>query len=78
MTCYAAVILYGVYQEERSVFWEVIVSVILINQVYMYMCRILNSFKDRAISLYSSLNLVPYIVLPSRRTAPLSEACESV
>jgi hypothetical protein len=32
----------------------------------MYMCRILNGFRDRAISLYSSLDLASNIVLPSR------------
>jgi hypothetical protein len=40
--------------EERSIFWEVIVSVILSKKVYMYLCPISNCFRDRAISLYSS------------------------
>ena len=31
-----------------------------------------------AVSLYRSLDLAPNIVLHSRRTAPLYEACESV
>ena len=65
-------------QEEMSIFWEVIVSVILSEKVYMYVCPILNGFRDRAISLYRSLNLAPNIVLHSCRTAPLYEACESV
>jgi hypothetical protein len=43
-----------VSQEERSIFWEVIVSVILSKKVYMYMCPIPNGFRDRAILLYSS------------------------
>jgi hypothetical protein len=30
--------IYRVSQEERSVFWEVIVSVILSSKVYMYVC----------------------------------------
>jgi hypothetical protein len=47
--------LYRVSQEERSVFWQVILSVILSKNVCMYMCPIPNSFLDRAISLYSSL-----------------------
>jgi hypothetical protein len=42
------------------------------------MCPIPKGFRDGAISLYSSLDLAPKIVLPSRRTAPLSEACESM
>ncbi|PNF32668.1 hypothetical protein B7P43_G13122 [Cryptotermes secundus] len=43
-----------VSQEEKSVFWEVIISTILSKEVYMYMCPIPNGFRDRAISLYSS------------------------
>jgi hypothetical protein len=39
-------------QEERSIFWEVIVPVILSKNVYLYMCPIPNGFQDRAISLY--------------------------
>jgi hypothetical protein len=31
----------------------------------MYMCPIPNGFRDKAISLYSSLDLAPNIVLPS-------------
>jgi hypothetical protein len=46
--------LYRVSQEERSIFWEVIVSVTLSKIVYMYMCRVMNGFRDTAISLYSS------------------------
>jgi predicted transport protein len=43
-----------VFQEKRSIFWEVIVSVILSKKVYIYMCPIQNGFRDRAISLYTS------------------------
>jgi hypothetical protein len=46
-----------VSQEERSIFWEVIVSVILSKKkkkTYIYMCPIPNGFWDRTISLYSS------------------------
>jgi hypothetical protein len=42
-------ILYRVSQEERSIFWEVIVSVILNKKLYMNMCPIPNGFRDRAI-----------------------------
>jgi len=38
-----------VSQEERSIFWEVIVSVILSKKRYMNMCPIPNGFQDRAI-----------------------------
>jgi hypothetical protein len=47
--------LYRTSQEERSIFWEVTVSVILSKKVYMYMFPIPNGFRDRAISLYSTL-----------------------
>jgi hypothetical protein len=46
-------VIYRVSQEEISVFWEVIVSVILSKRVFMYMCPIPNGFRDRAISLNS-------------------------
>jgi len=36
--------LYRVSQEERSIFWEVIVSVILSKKLYMNMCPIPNGF----------------------------------
>ena len=45
--------LYRVSQEEASILWEVIVSVILSKIVYMYMCPIPNDFPDGAIALYS-------------------------
>jgi hypothetical protein len=38
-----------VYQEERSIFGEVIVLVILSKNVYMNVCPIPNCFRDRAI-----------------------------
>jgi hypothetical protein len=45
--------IYRFSQEERSVFCEFIVSVILNKKVYLYMCRIPNGFRARTISLYS-------------------------
>ena len=42
------------------------------------MCPIASGLRDRAISLYRSLDLVPSVVLHCRRTAPLYEACDSV
>jgi hypothetical protein len=45
-------LIYSVFQEERLIFWEVIVSVILSKKVYMYICSIMNGFRDRAISYY--------------------------
>ena len=41
--------IYRVSQEERSIFREVIVSVILSKNVYMNMCPIPNGFRDTAI-----------------------------
>jgi hypothetical protein len=40
----------------KSIFWEVIQSVILSKKVYKYMCAIPNGFRDRAISLYSTVH----------------------
>ena len=45
--------LYRVSQEERSIFWEVIVSVILSKTFYMNMCPIPNGFRDRTIWMYN-------------------------
>jgi len=45
--CLTAV--HRVSQEERSIFWEVIVSVILNENIYMSMCPIPNGFRDRDI-----------------------------
>jgi hypothetical protein len=50
--------LYRVSQEEKSIFWEAKVSVILSKKVYTYMCPIPNGFRDGAISLYSTLYAV--------------------
>jgi hypothetical protein len=52
------ILLYRMSQEERSESWEVIVSVILSKKVHMYMCPIPKGFRDRAISLYSTLYTV--------------------
>jgi hypothetical protein len=41
--------IYRVSQEEKSIFWEVILSVILSKKLYMNMCPIPNGFRDRAI-----------------------------
>jgi len=45
--------IYRVSQEERSIFWEVMVSVILSKNVYTNMCPIPNGFRDRAIWMYN-------------------------
>jgi hypothetical protein len=52
---------YRVSQEERSIFWKVIVSVILSKKLYMNMCPIPNGFRDLA--------WAPSIVLPYRPAA---------
>jgi hypothetical protein len=56
---------YRVSQEERSIFREVIVSVIPSKKVYMNMCPLPNGFQDRAIRTYNSLALAPNIVPPT-------------
>jgi hypothetical protein len=61
--------IYGVPQEQRSIFWEVIISVILSNKVNMYMCPIPNGFRDRAISPYSTLYTVQTSNMPELRSA---------
>jgi hypothetical protein len=58
--------IYRMLQEERSIFPEVIVSVILSKKIYIYMCLIPNGFRGRAVSLYSSFDLAPNIDLPSK------------
>jgi hypothetical protein len=67
--------IYRVSQEERSIFWEVIILDILRKKNYMNMCPIPNGFRYL---MRSILNLSHNIFHPSHRNAPLSEACESV
>jgi hypothetical protein len=62
-------------QEERPMFLEVIVSVILRKKVYVNMCPFPNVFRYLALSI---LNLAGNIFLPSHLNAPLSEACEAM
>jgi hypothetical protein len=49
-----SVSLYRMSQEERSIFWELIISAVLSKIVHMCMCPIPNSFRGTAILLYSS------------------------
>ena len=51
LTCELSI--YRVSQEERSIFWKVIVSVILSKNIYMNMCPNPNGFRDRAIWMYN-------------------------
>jgi len=56
--------LYRVSQEEMSIFWDIIVSVILSKNLYMYTCPIPNGLRDIAISLCSVKLLIKrYYVL---------------
>jgi hypothetical protein len=41
-------------QEERPIFWVVVVSAILRKKVYICMCLIANGFLDRGVPLYNS------------------------
>jgi hypothetical protein len=42
-----------VIQEERSIYWEVIVSVMVRRKVRLNMCLILNGYRDRAVTFES-------------------------
>jgi hypothetical protein len=53
-------------KEERSIFWKDMLSVILSENLFMYMCPIPNGFRDTAVSLYSSSVSTPKTVLPFR------------
>jgi len=43
------VCIYRVIQGERSMFWEVIVSVTVRKKFHVNMCLILNGYRDRAV-----------------------------
>ena len=49
---------YRVFQEERSIFWEVTVSVILSKKLYTNMCPIPNGFRDRTIWMQTANLLI--------------------
>jgi hypothetical protein len=67
-----------VSQEERSIFWEVIVSVILSKKLYVYMCPIPNVFRDGAISLYSSKIVEEKEILPTDSNAAIYYSSDRV
>jgi hypothetical protein len=48
--------IYRLSQEERPIFWEVIVSAILSEKVYMYMCSIPKRFRDGAMDYIARIN----------------------
>jgi hypothetical protein len=51
-------------QEERSVSWKVIVSVILNKKIVMDMYAVPNGFRERAFSLYTSkLYFMPVFIV---------------
>jgi len=50
--------LYRVIQEERSIFWEMIVSVIVRQKVYMTKCLILNGYRIRTFEVTNSKNIL--------------------
>jgi hypothetical protein len=49
---------YKMIQEERSVFWEVMVRVIVRKNVHMNMCLILNVYRDRDVRTYKYYSIV--------------------
>jgi hypothetical protein len=64
-----SVSVYRVSQEESSIFWEIIISSILSKKVYIYMFPIPNGFRDRAISVYSTLYTVQTSNTPCPHTS---------
>jgi len=68
---------YRVSQEERSIFWEVIVSVILSKNIYMNMCPIPNDFQDRAIRMYNHKTVDKKDILRVRTVSNTGIYCSS-
>jgi hypothetical protein len=66
------------FQEERSIFCEVTVTVILSKKLYMYMYLILNGFRDRAISRYSSKIVDKKDILRTVSNTGIYCSCEKV
>ena len=64
-------------QDERSIFWEVIVSVILNKNVYMNMCPVPNGFRDRAIWMYNSKIVDKKEILHVRTVSKTGIYCSS-
>ena len=50
--------IYRVIQEERSIFWEMIVSIIVRSKVHTTMCIILNAYRNRAVWMYKYKSVV--------------------
>jgi hypothetical protein len=69
VTTHSVLRLYRMFQEERSIFSEVMVSVFLSKKVYIYMCPIPNGFRDRAISLYGTQYTVQTTNTPCPHTS---------
>jgi hypothetical protein len=63
--------LYRVSQEERSVFWEVVISVILSKRVYVYMlCSVVNGFRGTAVHC-----TVPKLLIRKRYYVDITGSC---
>jgi len=69
--------IYRMSQEERSIFWEVIVSVILSKNVYANMCPIPNGFWDRTIWMYNRKIVDKKDILRVRTVSNTSTYCSS-
>ena len=59
-------------QDEESILWEVIVSVILSKNVYMNMCTIPNGFRDRAMTGQNYLDFLQNEVPKQLEDVPLA------
>jgi len=53
MKCvYTSNIIYRVILEERPIFWETIVSVIVSRKVHLNTCLIRNSYRDKVLQIF--------------------------
>jgi len=54
---------YWMILEEMSVFWEVIISVTVRQEVHVNMCLILNCYNDGAVCIWCTLFFPPLVLL---------------
>jgi hypothetical protein len=65
---------YRMFQEERSVFWDFILILVILS-IKVYTCPIPNGFRDRAISLYSTQYTVQTSNTPCPHTSSKVHWC---
>ena len=52
------VCVYRVIQKERSVFWEVIIWVVVRKEVRLNMCLMMNDYRNRALKIYKCKSIL--------------------